>query len=148
MNILQSNKGWVFGSPAVQSVKRKLKQECEVNREYRSVSLDGTMKPCFTLLGQPTYLAPRAAKADHAVPVSEQKYTLITGLGLTGAVLIMRTARWEKPTDVEAVLVSECTPSQLLEIEHLAVDNPSRKLFLRIRLHCENFTTLSCCIRH
>ena len=121
-----------------------------MNREYKSISLDGTVKPVYTLMGQPKYLASKREKASHATPPTEQKGTLLTGLGLTGAVIILKTARSEGSVQVAEVLSTECTPSQLFDVEHVAVDNPSEALFdeLKDPSCCVNLRVMSLCMPH
>jgi hypothetical protein len=140
----------VFESPAAQSLKKQLKAECEEHREYTSLSLDGTAKPVFTLVGQPSYMASKKEKAAHATPPAEQKGTLLTGLGLSGAVLILKTARSEGAVEVAGVLEAECTPSQLFSIEHLALDNPSAKLYKQLKRPqgCVDLKNMSLCRPH
>ena len=138
----------VFQSPAVQELKKALMVECECHCEYKSISIDGTMKPCFTLLGQPSYLASKIEKAKHATPLKHQKHTLLTGLGLSGAVLILKTAYWENTPDIMSIILATCTPSQLLQIVHFAFDTPSKKLYDALKAACANFVYLSLCVPH
>ena len=62
--------------------------------------------------------------------------------------MVLRPSRWESPEDVIAALKAELTPSQLLEIVHVSVDNPTKKLVGYLRELCLNFTTLSLCGPH
>ena len=141
--------GDVFESPEAQALKKFLKVECETHREFISMSIDGTNKACFTLLGQPSYLASKKEKAAHATPAADQKHTLITGLGLSGAPVVLQTALTEKAKEIGAVLACECTQSQLFDIEHVAVDNPSRKLFDELKgVGCVNLGNMSLCRPH
>jgi hypothetical protein len=93
-------------------------------------------------------MASKREKNKAAIPYDEQKHTVITGLGLSGGVLILSTAFWENAKDVASILATGCSPTQLLQLEHLAVDNPSKKLFDAIHTLCLNFTTLSLCGPH
>ena len=122
--------------------------ECEANGECRSISIDGTMKPSFVLLGQPAALAPKAVKASHAIPLNEQQYTLITGLGMSGAVLVMKMAFSEASPRIAVALVESLTPSQLDAIQHIAVDDPSVKLWNALKAVFQNLENLSLCIPH
>ena len=138
----------VFSSPDVRHLRTSLASECEAHGEFLSLSVDGTRKPSFTLLGQPSGLAPHWQKMEHATPLAEQKYTLLTCLGLSGAVLGMQMVPSEAADTVVGVLADMLTDTQRSLVEHLAVDDPSEALLLRVEALCPNFRAMSLCIVH
>ena len=138
----------VFTSPAVKRLVSALVTECEANGELTSISIDGTYKPAFTLLGQTSYRAPRSARASQSTPLQDQRFTLLTGLGLSGAIVMLHMAPSEASSHVVSAMVSDLSTSQLLQVRHVAVDDPSPKLQADVQEVCPNLRCLSLCIPH
>ena len=101
-----------FSAPPVLKLRDALTLECEANGEHKSISIDGTVKPMFTSIRRSSFLAPSEIKMKQATPVSEQRHTLLTGMGLSWAVLLLKGAWSEGSTIVSAKLRSELTPPQ------------------------------------
>ena len=72
------------------------------------------MKPTFTLIGQTSGLASTQMRSQQAVPIHAQEHTVLTGLGLSGAVLVLKTALSENAVDVAHILDQGLSPSQKL----------------------------------
>ena len=122
--------------------------ECEAHGEHKSISIDGTFKPAFTLLGQPSFLSPAAEKANHATPVAEQNYTLLTGLGISGATLLLKMLPSEAAEHICEALSASMTIPQLAITLHIAVDKPSATLFVQLKTICPLLVNLSLCVPH
>eukprot|EP00959_Pyramimonas_sp_CCMP1952_P389908 8171423-Pyramimonas_sp.AAC.2 len=75
----------VFRAPQAREHFAHLLEECEDNSEFKWVSIDGTAKPAFTLVGQVSYRAPRWVREDQAVPIDDQFHAALTMRGRTGA---------------------------------------------------------------
>lgn len=66
----------VFLSPFSFAVEKTLVEECAAHDEFQSISADGTIKPTFTLLGQPNCKVKRAMKEAQATPLDLQNHNV------------------------------------------------------------------------
>jgi hypothetical protein len=94
-NIWEEFAADVFESPAAAALQKKLIDELTSNSECKCMTIDGSSKPSFTLLGQASYRASKEIKAKQAIRPVEQKHAVLSGRGMTSAVLMLELLREE-----------------------------------------------------
>ena len=135
--------GFLLETQLVRSLRFSLLRECEQHHEFRSLSLDGTVKTTFKLLGQTVFFASQEERAEQAVRDGDALYSVLTVKGITGAVLCCQPFHRENPVNISDVLLREFTSSQLSMVQHVAVDAPSGALFRELCLVMPNLRLLS-----
>ena len=133
----------VFFSPAASAELSRLLRECEDRGEFRSISVDGTFKPCLSLLGQSKHTAPKRIRNDQALSAEEALHVVYTFRGSTGAVIAVSPHSSESTESQIVALKSNCTEAALAAIEHYATDDPSHKLLLALRQVCPGIQAMS-----
>jgi hypothetical protein len=133
----------VFYSPHVVKLLDGYKTECEAHTEYKSISIDATVKPSFALLGQAPYVAMKAVKADQAVSVGDQRHGVLSLRGRTGAVLALAPIQSEASRNIKDAFSQVLTWSQLAQIEYIATDDPSPLLLAELKSICPRLRGIS-----
>ena len=106
------------------------------NKEWLYVSVDATLRTCLKLKGQESYRAPKAARDAAPFPDTTAWRRLLTVRGRTGAVLLMAPLATEKAEHVVDEFQLSFSEASLAQIEFLATDQPSPKLFSQLRSIC------------
>ena len=111
------------------------------NKEWLYVSVDATLKTCLKLKGQESYRAPKAARTAAPFLDATAWRRLLTARGRTGAVLLMVPLATEKAEHVVGQFQLSFSAAALAQVEYLATDQPSPKLFAMLQSIC---TSLKC----
>jgi len=133
----------VMCSPKVKAVLEDQRLECEAHQEFHSLTMDCTYKICAPLMGQAKFRAKREIRESQALPLEEAKIAVCTGRGRTGALLLAQLVGAEGAIDYAGALTKQFTPSQLAQIVHIGVDDPSRRLYIILKEKCPNLESLS-----
>ncbi|CAE7650574.1 unnamed protein product [Symbiodinium sp. CCMP2592] len=128
-------------SAAVQTKMNEMLDVLLENKEWLYVSVDATLKTCLKLKGQESYRAPKAARNAAPFPDATAWRRLLTARGRTGAVLLMVPLATEKAEHVVEQFQLSFSAAALAQVEYLATDQPSPKLFSMLQSIC---TSLKC----
>lgn len=133
----------VFSSPACNALRGSLLDQAISHGECSAISVDGTFKVCLPLLGQGKFSEPSVIRNENPF-AGEDAYTrVITIRGRSGAVLGMEPTPGETGSHIAACLTS-CVPhAGLVQVQHLATDNPSKKMFEELHETCPNLLGMS-----
>ena len=120
--------GDVLCSPAIQRLIKACDDEMTDRGEYSYLSIDGSRKPCFSLLGQAAYRAPKSVQRAQAVQPEDQKHSVLTGLGKTSGVLLLELVRSESSGQIVTAYATNFNTKQKESVQFVATDDPSPKL--------------------
>ena len=118
----------IFNSEPVLALRKRLLAECQSHGEMRSLSVDGTFKICFAVLGQASFMERPRIREKQATPDKDAKCRILTVRGITSAVLANELVRDESAVEVSRVFTKLLTSEQRAQVEHVATDTPSRAL--------------------
>ena len=133
----------IFNSPAVQKLNSEIIEAFCVSNEFGVISLDATIKCCMGIMGQESYRASKQRR--NAAPFDDETALrrVLTVRGRTGAVLAMIPVPSEKAEDVCAAL-SEALPAKgLQQVQCVASDCASIKLYTTLRRIMPNLQCLA-----
>ena len=133
----------LVASPAYKTTLDDLMQECYANNEFASISIDGTFRLCFPLLGQPRFDVPRRLRGKQAIPYQDAMHRVITVKGMTSCVLAVDLTRNEEPAELSALLTKRFPARYRQQIRHVAVDAPSASLLANLRRCCPRLQYVS-----
>ena len=117
----------------MKKLHRELLEDLHRHSEFKIVSIDGHMKICHALLGQTSRYATRQIKNEMPLKNSESINAVLTMKTMSGAVAMMKPSHTESAEQWQSEFRSEIPANCRKQIEHIAVDNPSRKLLLALR---------------
>eukprot|EP00435_Cladocopium_sp_Y103_P041761 s1353_g11.t1 len=118
----------VFRSPPVMNLTKDLVEEAIKHNECEYISIDGTFRVCFSLLGQSRFDAPATEKDLALSGDAEAVHRVISIRGRSGAVLGLLPAKDESAEELLRCLQDVLPANALGQIQHIATDAPSRKL--------------------
>lgn len=101
--------------------------------ECSYLSIDGTFRVCLSLLGQPKFNDPPSVRQQFPYTGESSITRVISIRGRSGAVLGLIPAAGEGPSHILHCLQSALPERGLQQVEHIAVDNPSGKLFQELK---------------
>ena len=123
----------VFTSSAVRSLSADMVTAfCNAN-EFRFVSLDATIKCCMGVMGQESYRAPKHKRNAAPFDDTDSLRRVLTVRGRTGAVLAMLPVSSEKAEVVSMALGEALPAAGLQQVECVASDAASLKLYTQLR---------------
>ena len=96
-------------------------------------NVDGTFRVCLSLLGQPKFNDPPSVRQQFPYTGESSITRVISIRGRSGAVLGLIPAAGEGPSHILHCLQSALPERGLQQVEHIAVDNPSGKLFQELK---------------
>lgn len=136
VNLLPSHTGrwWplvedIFSSEKCMSLRRNLFAACAQNTEFRSLSIDGTFRVCLAILGQKPFNLSRQERREAAIPEEESVRRVITVRGRTGSVVSMFGSYGEGAREIQTGLRDTLPEDSLQQVEFVATDAPSYRLF-------------------
>ena len=91
--------------------------------EWRSLSIDGTTKLANAQKTQATAVTKKSIKFDQALDEDEQKYSIITVLGVSGKGANLMPVHTEGAPGIVEVLLATFTPEQLLQVKHICTQS-------------------------
>ena len=118
----------VFESARCKALRSSIDAECVANKEYISISIDGTFRICLTILGQKPFNVKKKLREEAAFKDSESIRRVITVRGRTGAVVAMFAAHGEGSDDIAQGLTEHLSKDALLQVRFVATDAPSHRL--------------------
>ena len=119
----------VFSAPSAVNMEKRLLEESVQNGECTFISIDGTFRVCLPLMGQAKFTEPKAVRDTYPFPDHESFKRVISTRGRTGAVLGLLPAI-DEAAHTAAACIQACLPyGGVQQVEHIASDNPSHKLF-------------------
>ena len=122
----------VFSSPPAQEQKKAMLGYFSDQREFESISIDATVKCCMSVMGQESYRC-SSAKRNSAPFGDDTAYRrVLTVRGRTSAVLAMSAIQTERAEDVRAALADALPPAGLQQVQCVAADNASLKLYTEL----------------
>ena len=133
----------VFASPACARLLHKLMMQAIEHGETCYLSIDGTFRVCLTLLGQAKFNAPQSTREEYPYKDDESYTRVISIRGRSGAVLGLIPAAGEGASHIVNCLKAAIPLRGLNPVEHVAVDNPSHKLFSELHGILPNLKALS-----
>lgn len=133
----------VFASAACKKLRHHLLDQAVAHEECSYLSIDGTFKVCLPLMGQGRFSDPRALRDQHPFPASDSYTRVLSVRGRSGAVLCLEPSCGEGADHIKACLQKSISAPGLLQVEHIASDNPSPKLFSELKSICANLKALS-----
>ena len=149
-NLLPSHtSGWwplvedVFQSPACSALYEKLLTECVTHEEFTSLSVDGTFRCCFPIMGQAKFNASSADKDAAAFGPDDSIWRLITVRGRTGAVVAMFPAASEAAPEIVSGLQEHLPAGAFEQVRFVASDSPSAHLFCSLKRLLPSLEALS-----
>lgn len=150
VNLLPSNtaRWWplvedVFSSPNCLALRDDLLQSCLHHNEFRSLSVDGTFRVCLPILGQRPFNLSKSERAEAAIPEEESFRRVITVRGKTGAVVTMFPSYGEGAIDIRKGLIESLPGDALKQVEFLATDAPSKRLYEALKEALPNLHALA-----
>ena len=120
-----------------------LLRTCFVHREYTSISVDGTYRCMFSLLGQASHRAPKFIRSAQALPEQDAKRVLFTIRGRTGGVLGLFPIASEHSSCISSCLAEHIPLEYRQQVLHVASDDPSSRMFEALREQLPNLQVLS-----
>lgn len=133
----------IFSSPACNALRAGLLDQAISHGECFSISVDGTFKVCLPILGQGNFAEPVAIRNEYPF-AGEDAYTrVITIRGRSGAVLGMEPSAGESGAHIATCLTTCLPEAALMQVQHVATDNPSKKMLEDLREVCPNLAGLS-----
>ena len=117
----------IFNSPTVRNLCDDLVTAAVNHGECRYLSVDGTFRVCFSLLGQQRFDTPKPLQKD-ASPGDIAFHRVISIRGCTGAVLGLMPSSDERSTTLADCICKSLSGPGLEQVEHVATDCPSKKL--------------------
>ena len=133
----------IFTSPAVQKLSSEIIEAFCTSNEFGVMSLDATIKCCMGVMGQESYRASKQKR--NAAPFDDRAALrrVLTARGRTGAVLAMIAVPSEKAEDVSAALSEALPPRGLQQVQCVASDCASMKLYTNLRRIMPNLQCLT-----
>ena len=131
----------VIRSPFVRTVLADMMRECVAHQEFRYIAMDGTIRCAMRLKGQASYRCSADVRNEAAIPDAEAVRRVLTVRGRTGAVLSMQPVASENAENVREHLSKLLSTDVLDQVEAVATDMPSHKLYGELR---ELFPNLRC----
>ena len=110
---------------------------------FRSLSVDGTFRVCLPILGQRPFNLSKSERAEAAIPEEEIFRRVITVRGRTGAVVTMFPSYGEGATDIRKGLVDYLPGNALEQVEFVATDAPSKRLYEVLKEGLPNLQALA-----
>eukprot|EP00435_Cladocopium_sp_Y103_P025845 s3264_g6.t1 len=133
----------VFRAPVVVDLTQGLLQQASEHGECEYLSVDGTFRVCFSLLGQARFDASAETKASYPFGRDTAMTRVISIRGRTGAVLGLLPSVDESPAELCRCIRESLPDEGLLSIRHVATDAPSKKLHGELATMLPNFEGLS-----
>ena len=99
----------VFTSPVVKKLHADLRDEAVRHTELESISIDATLRCCLRIVGQASYRAPAATRAQAAFDDDVASRRIVTVRGRTSAVMGMWPVQREDTASVVSCL-RDCLP--------------------------------------
>ena len=130
-------------SPPVKTTADNLLNTAVQHNECCYLSIDGTFRICFPLLGQSLFSEPAEVRNAQAFGDEESFYRVISIRGRTGAVLGLVPSQGERSNQLCSCLRQALPDRALLQVQHIATDSPSNRLFQDLREVCPNLSGLS-----
>jgi hypothetical protein len=115
----------IFNSPAICSMERTLVQQLVDHTEFAYLSIDCTLRCCMTVMGQSSYRAPATVRAMDAFTDQDALRSVMTARGRTSAVIAMAAIPTDNSANIVAALKDICPRLGLVQVQYVAVDNPS-----------------------
>ena len=122
-----------FSSPVCRNLSESLLTKAIDHAECSYWSIDGTFRVCLSLLGQPKFNDPPSVRQQFPYTGESDITRVISIRGRSGAVLGLIPAAGEGPSHILHCLQSALPERGLQQVEHIAVDNPSGKLFQELK---------------
>ena len=132
----------VFSSEKCTALRSALLAACQCQGEFRSISIDGTFRICLSILGQKSFNLARSERNDAAVPEDESLRRVITVRGRTGAVVSMFASYGEGAPEIQKGLQNTLPEEALRQIEFVATDAPSKRLYATLKEILPNLQAL------
>lgn len=118
----------VFMSPAVADMSSALLEQAISHDDCQSLSIDGTFRICFSLLGQARFDAPKSVRDTFPFHGDAAVTRVISIRGRTGSVLGLLPAADESSGELVRCIKESLPACAWDQIQHIATDNPSAKL--------------------
>ena len=133
----------VFTADPVQKMRQDLLEEALQADELTSVSIDATLRCCLSIIGQASYRAPAAVRAQAAFDDVNSKRRVLTLRGRTNAVVGMVPIAEETAEIVAGAISNLLSYRARVTVRHVACDNPSSKLFDALTTIFPNLQTMA-----
>jgi hypothetical protein len=133
----------VFGAPAVADLCSRLLMDAVKNRECQYISIDGTFRVCFSLLGQARFDAPASVRDTYPFHSEVALTRVISIRGRSGCVLGLVPAADEGADELIRCIRESLPEDGLKQVVHVATDAPSKKLHLALAASLPSFEGLS-----
>ena len=132
LSLLPTATAHVFSSPPAQEQKQAMLRYFSDQQEFESFSIDATVKCCMSVMGQESHRC-SSAKRNSAPFGDDAAYRrVLTVRGRTSAVLAMSAMQTERAEDVRAALADALPPAGLQQVQCVAADNASLKLYTEL----------------
>ncbi len=117
----------------VRALCDRLEDELVQHVEYTSISIDATLRCTFPIMGQESYRASAARRAEGAFDDTDSLRRVLTARGRTGAVLCIRPVVAERADLVAAAPEEELATRGRAQTRFIFSDDPSPKLLHALR---------------
>ena len=111
--------------------------------EFSFISIDATIKCCMGVMGQESYRAPRNVRNAAVFDDLSAVRRVLTVRGTTGALLAMLPVSSEKAEEVSLTLAQNLPAKGLAQVQCVASDTTSHKLYAELRRVMPNLQCLS-----
>ena len=132
----------VFSAYRVKEIHSEVLGHYCRSKEFRYLSLDATIKCCMGILGQESYRCSKAKRNDAPFDDETALRRILTVRGSAGAVLAMIAVASEKAETVCDALSENLPAAGLNQVECVASDNASTKLYTQLRRIMPNLQCL------
>jgi len=132
----------VFSAPVVSKLKASYMNRVFKDGEFQVVSIDGNMKCCTPLMGQASWRASAAVRAEAAFPDELSKRKVLTMRGRSSCVLAVQPIQEERAVLVAAAFRENFKKHWLHSIEYVVCDDPSQKLQKELVQACPHLKCL------
>ena len=133
----------IFRSPTVTRLGECLLAEAAAHGDCKYLSIDGTFRVCFSLLGQARFDAPASVKDAHPFTGDTAYNRVISIRGRSGSVLGLLPAVDESSEEIWRCINDSSPEEGICQVEHVATDAPSQKLHAQLAAVLPQFQGLS-----
>ncbi|CAK9064522.1 Uncharacterized protein SCF082_LOCUS33199 [Durusdinium trenchii] len=123
----------IFSAPATKEIIQSIQQRAIGRDEYTYLSIDGTFRVCFGVLGQAKFNDPAAVQQQFPFHGADAFARVISIKGRTGAVVGLLPAAGEGPEEIATCITTALPPQALHQVKHVSVDAPSASLVEELR---------------
>ena len=113
------------------------------SKEFEYVSIDATIKCCMSVMGQESYRASREKRNQAPFDDETALRRVLSVRGRTGAVLAMIPVSSERAEEVCLALATHIPAEGLKQVQCVASDNATHKLYAELRRIMPNLQCLA-----